>query len=260
MRALLVLVVVVVAPLSARADDGVGVIVTGDHKLQPQVANHIEHWLQRHGHAVAKRALSDDARTTLVNCMTVDDPVCARGVVEARSASDAVVFARADVAPSGGNVTFTTYWFIKGHEPIGDHGVCERCGANQWQATVDRSLATIHKAADELTHTVDREPLRIEPAPVNVEHAEGGSRVLPITLFGAGVAGLAASGWFFYWGSKGGPNEPYVYPDATGWAIGSAAIGAGAILGGVVLWRSTRSAPVATLGAHHGYFGWITRF
>lgn len=259
MRALVVLLVVA-APFAARADDSVGVIVTAaDHKLQPQVTSYVEKWLVRHGHPIAKRAVNDDARTTVVNCMTIDDPACARGVVEARVTANAVVFASVVADPKTGAMTLSTYWFVKGHDPVGEHDTCEKCTGDAWHAVADRALTNLHMSADDLTHTVHREPPQPEPPPP-IDHPGAQSRVLPYTMFGVGLAGFAASGWFFYWGAKAGPNEPYVYPDATGWAIGSAAIGAGAIIGGIVLWRSAQSAPLASLGPHGGYVGWITRF
>ncbi len=259
MRALLVMLVVF-APLAARADD-VAVVVTGDHRMQSQVTAYVHHWLQRHGHKVAKGALNDDARTTLVNCMTIDDQACARGVVEARSAAREVVFARVDTTPGSPAVSFTTVWFIKGHDPLADKSACNPCDAKSWQPVADHALDTLHRSADEVTHTVHAAPPEPDPPPMNETPPEaGGSHVLPIAMFGVGVAGLAASGWFYYYGSKGGPGEKYIYPDANGWAIGTAAIGAGAIIAGVVLWRGAKSAPVATLGPGGGYVGWITRF
>ncbi len=263
MRALLVMLVVF-APLAARADDDVAVVVTGDHRMQPQVTSYVHRWLQRHGYKVAKGALNDDARTTLVNCMTIDDQACARGVVEARSAAPEVVFARVDTTPGSTAVTFTTLWFIKGHDPLADKSACSPCDAKSWQPIADHALDTLHRGADDVTHTVHvASPLPPDPPPRHdVPETPGppASRMLPLTMFGVGVASLAASGWFFYWGSKGGPDEKFVYPDATGWGIGTAAIGVGAIVGGIVLWRSASSAPVATIGAHGGYIGWITRF
>jgi hypothetical protein len=62
-------------------------------------------------------------------------------VVEARSKAESVVFAR--IEPVGKDLTFTTYWFVKGHEVISERRVCEQCGDDDWQALTDTMMKTL---------------------------------------------------------------------------------------------------------------------
>jgi hypothetical protein len=82
---------------------------------------------------------------------------------------------------------------------------------------------------------------------------------------GAGVALLATGGVFFYYGHKGGPDAPLIYPSATrdGWIF--AGVGVGALAAAGYLWWRRSSAhgsgaPTAMIdrsGAHSAAtFGW----
>ena len=157
MRALVVAFVAIVlvgiaAAPSARADDAVGVVVTGDPAMQPEVAQHLERWLKKHGHRLVASPLSADAINTVVNCLTVDDPKCARGVVEARSKSDNLVYARVDILPSkrkDKDIAINAYWFSKGHEPIGERRVCEKCSEDAWRGIADRMMGALAGSGEE---------------------------------------------------------------------------------------------------------------
>jgi len=140
MRALIAAFVVVLAATPAHADDAVGVIVTGDATLQTKLVTHLQRWLEKHGHKLATESLSADAITTIDNCFVVNDPGCARGVVEARAKASSVVYAHVEVAKGGKNVTLTAYWFVKGHEPIGERRVCEKCTADAWRGVADTMM------------------------------------------------------------------------------------------------------------------------
>ena len=130
----------VALPARARADDAVGVVVTGDATLQPKLAAHLQRWLEKHGHTLSESSLSADAITTIDNCFVVGDPACARGVVEARAKTGSVVYAHVETDKSGKNVTLTAYWFIKGHEPIGERRGCEKCSADAWRGVADTMM------------------------------------------------------------------------------------------------------------------------
>lgn len=129
MRAALVLLLT--AWTSVAQAGGVGVVVTGDATLQPQLTAQLEGWLRQHGHELVASPLPPDAVNSLIDCFVIEDPACARGVVEKRAKTTTVVFARVDVsdnATSGmRDVTITAYWFDKGHEPIAERRSCEHC-------------------------------------------------------------------------------------------------------------------------------------
>jgi hypothetical protein len=133
--------VVWLAASTARAEE-VGVVVTGDPQIQGTLAQHIEKWLKRHGHKLASSPLSPDAINTLVDCLTIDDQPCARGVVDKRSTAGTVVFARVDTSGKG-NVTLTTYWFVKGKSAISERRVCEKCGADELAGVADTMMAAL---------------------------------------------------------------------------------------------------------------------
>lgn len=88
------------------------------------------------------------------------------------------------------------------------------------------------------------------------------SRVPGALLLGAGVATAVTGGVYLYYGSLGGSGEKYVYPDSTPIGIGLATVGIGAGIVGVILLAQAghHAAPIASLGPHGGYIGWITRF
>jgi hypothetical protein len=164
MKCASVLLALLIAAGAARAegDDGVGVVVTGapvggNKTLQLDVSSHLEAWLRKHGHTIVASPLSKDAVDTIANCFQLDDLKCARGVVEKRSKADSVVFAR--IEPAGQDLTFTTYWFVKGHEVISERRVCERCGDEDWQSLTDTMMKTLAQSQ------VDTGKLRLESEP-----------------------------------------------------------------------------------------------
>src|SRR5690348_10645814 len=106
MRTLLVLAILL-ATAPAHADE-VGVVVTGEATLQPPLAASLEGWLREHGHKLVSSPLEADAINALIDCFVLEDLGCARGVIERRSKSQTIVFARVEVASGGqgmGNVT-----------------------------------------------------------------------------------------------------------------------------------------------------------
>ncbi|HSN30770.1 MAG TPA: PEGA domain-containing protein [Kofleriaceae bacterium] len=139
MRCLLVLLVLAMTALPARAQsEGVGVVVvtaTSGSALQSDVTSHLEAWMRKHDHTIVASALSRDAVNTIANCFLIDDLKCARGVVEARSKANAVVFTRVEAA--GKDLTFTTYWFVKGKDVISERRVCEKCSDEDWRGLLD---------------------------------------------------------------------------------------------------------------------------
>jgi hypothetical protein len=154
----------------------VGVVVTGaavggNTSLQLDVASHLEAWLRKHGHTIVPSPLSKDAVITIANCFQLDDLKCARGVVEQRSKADSVVFAR--IEPAGKDLTFTTYWFVKGHEVISERRVCEQCSDEDWHSLTDTMMKTLAQSQ------VETGKLHVESEPsgliVMIDNSEVGA-------------------------------------------------------------------------------------
>src|SRR5690348_14049470 len=91
--AFVVLALAIATPAHA---DNVGVVVTGEATLQPQVASELEVWLHTRGRNVAPAALEPSAINTLIDCFVLEDLSCARGLIDKRSKAPAIVFARVD--------------------------------------------------------------------------------------------------------------------------------------------------------------------
>jgi hypothetical protein len=222
----------------------VGVVSAGDPALQSQVATRFASWLRTHGHTVVEQPLSLDAANTLTNCFTLDDLACARGVFEAQSKTDRLVFVRSVV--TGRNVTFDVYWFVRGKDAIGERRICQKCEEHAWYGLTDKMLDRL--VGNRLTTR------RTEERP---------SRLGPAILLGAGIATIAAGGIFLYYGSRDGGDQKYIYPDSTPIGIALAAVGAGGTIGGTI-WLiqvgSTRSGPVASATRGGAYLGWAGHF
>jgi hypothetical protein len=142
--ALLGLAVVAALCAPARADGDIGVIVTGESSMQPQLAAQITDWLRRHGHRLVPAPLPPDAITALIDCVVIADHGCARNVVEKRAKSSRVVFAQVDAATGAGSgardMTLTAYWFDKGHDAVAERKVCQRCTALSLRIAADEIM------------------------------------------------------------------------------------------------------------------------
>jgi hypothetical protein len=143
---------------AASADDAVGVVVIGDANLQPRVTAYLEHWLETHNHNVMAAPMSADAINTITNCLVLDDQKCARGVVDARSKSDTVLFARTEVGKDK-SIVINAFWFTKHHEVIGERRVCEHCAGDAWQVAADQMMDALTAQTVHTGHLhVDSEP------------------------------------------------------------------------------------------------------
>ncbi len=246
---------------AARAER-VGVVVTGEATVQPQLAAQLERWLHDHGREVVPGPLDPGAINTMIDCFVLEDLGCARGVVDTRAKSNVVVFARAEATQNADgtrDVAVTGYWFQKDHDAIAERRVCERCN--------DESL---HATIDELMHALVHEPPPpLEPAGSDMSEAgvtgEAGGRArwMPLALMGVGGAALLAGGIMIAIDEDVDPvgkQHENIRDTATGGVViglaGAAALGAG-----VYLWmRDKQSAPVAAVSRDGAYVGWIGRF
>jgi hypothetical protein len=144
--AIIVCALALVAALGspARGDADVGVIVTGEGSMQPQLAAQIEDWLSRHGHRLVASPLPPEAITALIDCFVLEDQSCARGIIEKRAKSTSMVYARVDTKNNASNgtrdVTLTAYWFDKGHDAVAERKTCERCTDQSLRTTADEVM------------------------------------------------------------------------------------------------------------------------
>ncbi len=242
----------------ARAER-VGVVVTGEATVQPQLAAQLERWLHDHGREVVPGPLEPDAINTMIDCFVLEDLGCARGVVDQRAKSKAVVFARAEATqnPDGTrDVAVTGYWFQKNHDAIAERRVCTHCNDDSLHATVDELMhALVHEPPPPLATAETTVP---EPT-----ESGGRARWMPYALMGVGGAALLAGGIMIAIDEDidpAGRQHENIRDTATGGVVlglaGAAALGAG-----VYLWmRDKSSAPVAAVSRDGAYVGWIGRF
>jgi len=274
MRAqLLAIAIVLGAAATARAND-IGVVVTGEATLQPQLAASLESWLRQHGHKLMSSPLEADATNALIDCFVLEDLACARGVIERRAKSQTVVYVRVEVAPGGdgmGDVTLVGYWLQKSHDAIGERRTCSHCNAQQ-----------LANAAEDLMTALAAEPpppsagapapvaapaaaaAAVPPPHVEAETSAGSTTMLPKVLVGAGGA-LAVTGIVLIAidskPTATGPQQPtyrsYAPPGYALVATGVVAAGVGAYL-----WirAGHSSGPVAAVAPGSAVVGWTGRF
>ncbi|MGE5182328.1 MAG: PEGA domain-containing protein [Acidobacteriota bacterium] len=83
-----------------------------------------------------------------------------------------------------------------------------------------------------------------------------------VALVAGGAAAAIPAGIFFYYGHKGGPDTPLVYPDATRDGVIFTVAGVASITAGVLLWRyATKGRNVSmAIGPGGGTIGWAGHF
>ncbi len=88
------------------------------------------------------------------------------------------------------------------------------------------------------------------------------AKVGSVALITAGFGLLVTAGVMISYGSKNGPNEMYVYDNATGIGLICGGVGLLGVVGGALVWpRSTqRTVPVASVGPAGAYLGFAGRF
>ena len=125
----------------AYAGNDVGVLVTGEGSLQPQLAAQIENWLTQHGRTLVPTPLPPDAIPAINDCFVLEDEGCARRIVEQRAKSSGMIYAHLEATNNETNgtrdVTLTAYWFERGHDAITERKTCERCTDQSLRRTAD---------------------------------------------------------------------------------------------------------------------------
>ena len=145
MRWIIVALVLACAPAHAAQ---VGVIITGEAALQARLTASATRYLEAHGHAPAAGALEPSAISALLDCLSIDDAACARGIVDQRAHADAILAVRTEVAKgTPREVTMSAYWIAKGHSPISMRRVCEKCSDEALDSTFDRILTDLVRSS-----------------------------------------------------------------------------------------------------------------
>jgi len=148
-RAALTFAVLLALASSARAGGDVGVIVTGEGSVQPQLAAQIEGWLSQHGHTLVPSPLPPEAITALDDCFALENQGCARDVIERRARTPSMVYAHVETASDGTrDLTLTAYWFDKGHDAIAERKTCEHCTAQSLRTTADELMKKLVGGSD----------------------------------------------------------------------------------------------------------------
>jgi len=132
----LALLALVTTAAVARADAPTGLVVIGDGAMQPALRSALDAWLLHHGRTVVGEPLDQDGIVTIANCVQMQDLTCARGVVEKRAKTDAVVYAQVG-KPRNQTVAIDVYWIVKGREAVSERRACEDCTADVMRGTVD---------------------------------------------------------------------------------------------------------------------------
>ena len=144
----ILVLMILLASATARAES-VGVVVTGEPTMQPQLVAQLEVWLKKHGHQLVSSPLPMDAVNTLIDCFVIEDEGCARSVIEKRSKANAIVYARVDVQAGGDlekTITVSAYWFEKGQPAVAERRFCQRCNDAALRSTAEDLISALAKA------------------------------------------------------------------------------------------------------------------
>lgn len=134
----------------------VGVVVTGESWLQPQLVAEVESWLGQHGHTLVRAPLPADAINTLNDCFVMGDQTCARNVVDKAARASSVLYARVDSHSNGSaapDLTLTAYWFTRGHDTVTERKTCQRCTDQALRSAADDILKRLIGGGD-LGHVI----------------------------------------------------------------------------------------------------------
>jgi hypothetical protein len=271
---LLALSISLAATSVASAD--IGVVVTGEATLQPQLLSHLESWLKRRGNSVFSSALEPDAINTLIDCFVVEDLNCARSVIEARAKAETIIYARVEVAPADNgmrDISIVGYWMQKGHDTMAERRACHHCTEKEMHGLADDLMLALAAQPPTGSHVHVPPPATVgqaeppttagAPAPLPVDD-EQPSRVVPGVIIGVGLATAITGGVLFAIDQDPkptGPQPQHITDTATAGVI---CVGAGVVAIGVGAWmwfhQGASSAPVASVSHDSAVIGWAGRF
>lgn len=266
MRALLVSLLLMSA--TARAEN-VGVVVTGEATLQPQLRAGIEMWLRDHGHTVVGSPLLPDATNKLIDCFVIEDAACAKTVVE-QSIAPAILFARVDVTDTSGGKTGRDFalagtWLVKGEDPVTVRRTCHHCTEQGMRETLVALLGSlVADPAPTVAAPAPAPPPAPPPAPAAVVVEAPPPNYLPYAVIGAGGAVLVTGLVLVALDQSPDPHgaQAMTLRDTETTGIVLALVGAAAAgAGGYLWWRDHHGgAPVAAVTHDAALVGWSGRF
>jgi len=263
--AFVVLALAIATPAHA---EQVGVVVTGEATLQPQVASELEIWLHARGRQIEAAALEPSAINTLIDCFVLEDLGCARGLVDARSKAPSVMYARVEATQTDDGmreVSVTGYWFQKNHEALAERRICEKCTDEKLHDTVDElMLALVHEVPLPSEAAAASAPVAEQPVDEMPVENQPRKNFVPLGLMVAGGAAIVAGGVLLAIDEDPVPNGPQqatYRQTATGGVVMTVA-GAAALGTGIYLWMKDRKhgAPVAAVTHDGAVVGWTGRF
>lgn len=276
----------------------VGIVVTGDASLLPQVTSQLERWMHDHGRTLVPGVLDPGAVGTMMDCFLLEDLGCAQRVVEARARARSVVYAKVEPGSNKSgtrDVKIIGYWFQQGHETLVEKRVCERCNDDRLFDTVDTLMMSLlaepplpvegatrptsnvtlpdPAAGQPASSTADARPALPAAAQAvtsDTSPAESARDDLwsgPLLGYGLlGVGGLALLGGVTMLAIDQDPDptgqqRPTYRDTATAGAL-VGGLGAAALGAGLYLslTRTARSQPLATIGRDAALVGWAGRF
>jgi len=124
--------------------DSVGVVVSGDTKLQASLTSAFTQRLERGGRQVVAAPLDATSVGVLVDCLVIEDPGCAQSVVERSARSTQMIYALAETTSAGQNdVRIVAYWFDKGRAPVTRRTTCQACDQTKLVAAADTVLVAL---------------------------------------------------------------------------------------------------------------------
>jgi hypothetical protein len=265
---------IVVLGLAPSAHADIGVVVTGEATLQPQLASQLEGWLRERGHVVQPSSLEPDAINTLIDCFVIDDLSCARSVVDKRARTQTILFARIEMTANqtdgSRDIAISGYWLAKGHDTLQERRTCRHCTEKMMRATADDlmlALAAEPPTAKATTTAAPTTVAQAEPSgtmamPLPQADESHASKLVPIAI--TAVGGVALVGGVVMI-ATGGPPSSTTQPNYRDYRTpGYVVAGAGVVAAGVGLYLLLRpdatSAPVAAIGHGGAVVGWTGRF
>lgn len=174
MRTLLLISCLLVGRV-AFAGEAIGVVVSADASLQPQLVAHLESWVRDQGDDVIASPLPAAASHALADCVARDDDVCAKNVIENQSRARVVVYARAEASVAGDgthSVALTGHRFIKGGDVTAERRFCERCNDAALATTAADLMTALAKSSQGTTGT-----LRLNSTPAGAKVAIGDTAI-----------------------------------------------------------------------------------
>jgi len=176
-------------PAAARAEDAVGIAVSGDPSIRVEVSSLIATWLGQHGRRAAPDAVPAATVGTVGDCFVIQDDACARRAIEQHASSSTVVYVGTELSsdPAGRVITLHLHWIAKDQQTVMESTTCTACTSDQLRTHVARLMAAVVPAATS-------QPTGVTSSPSTEPDGPAGDGI----AFGVelGEPTAATAGWF----------------------------------------------------------------